>query len=508
MQRLGEALLATGLVAAAGVSGPAVVRSALASGRMQDAGPALTELQEDLRARRAAVRKALGPEALFIQFSAPPRVYSNDVTYEYRQDSDLLYLTGIDQEGTILVMLPGNRTRTEFLFVRDPDPRHEHRSGHLLTEEEAREASGIEEVRLASEFEGFVKGLMNRRPYGPQGTLDLEEYAAFFDALGDGRARLALVFGHRPGPEEELPPVYRFAEKMRQRLVGATVVDATDVVWGLRQVKTPWEQDVMRRSGRISSNAHRAALRATRPGRFEYEVEAELEKVYLESGARGWSYPSIVGSGPNATILHYERSRRRMEDGDVLLIDAAANYEGLTVDITRTWPVSGRFSPEQADLWGLVLEAQEAGKAAAVPGNRTKDVEEATAAVVRKGLLDLGLVTDADSDQFRTWFTHGVCHWIGMDVHDVGDYRWPLEPGMTFVVEPGIYIRESALDLLPDTPENRAFAEAVRPAVRRYKDIGVRVEDSFLLTAHGLENLSRTLPRTVEEIEAFMATAR
>ena len=484
MRRLGGILLATMLPAAVAPAG---------------------ELQDDLRARRQAVRAALGPETLFIQFSAPPRLYSNDVNYEYRQDSDLLYLTGIDQEGTILVMLPGNRSKTEFLFVRDPDPRHEHRSGHLLTKEEAREASGVEEVRLVSEFAGFVKGLMNRRPYGKRWSVDPGEYAAFFDALGDGRARLALVFGPRPGPDEELPPVYRFAEKMRQRLVGATLVDATDVVWGLRQVKTPYEQEVMRRSGKVSSNAHRAAMRATRPGRHEYEVEAELEKVYLESGARGWSYPSIVGSGPNATILHYERSERLMEAGDVLLIDAAANYEGLTVDITRTWPVNGRFSPEQADLWKVVLAAQEAGRKAAVPGALTTAVEEATAEVVRKGLLELGLVTDARSEQFRTWYTHGICHWIGMDVHDVGDYRRPLEPGMTFVIEPGIYIRESALDLLEDTPENRAFAEAVRPVVQRYKDIGVRVEDSFLLTADGLEVLSGTVPRTAEEIESFMA---
>ncbi|MCG6924174.1 MAG: aminopeptidase P N-terminal domain-containing protein [Acidobacteria bacterium] len=483
-RRLGGMLLATTLVTAAAPAG---------------------ELQDDLRARREAVSAALGPETLFIQFSAPARVYSNDVTYEYRQDSDLLYLTGIDQEGTILVMLPGNRVMREFLFVRDPDPRHEHWSGHLLTKEEAREASGVEEVRLVSEFHAFLKGLMNRRPAGKRWNVDPGEYAAFFDALGDGRARLAVVFGPRPGPDEDLPPVFRFAEKMRQRLVGATLVDATDVVWGLRQVKTPYEQDVMRRSGKVSSNAHRAAMRATRPGRYEYEVEAELEKVYVESGARGWSYPSIVGSGPNATILHYERSDRRMEDGDVLLIDAAANYEGLTVDITRTWPVNGRFSPEQADLWKLVLGAQEAGKEAAVPGALTTAVEEATAVVVRKGLLELGLVTDADSEQFRTWYTHGVCHWIGMDVHDVGDYRRPLEPGMTFVIEPGIYIRESALDLLPDTPENQAFVEAVRPAVQRYRDTGVRVEDSFLLTAEGLETLSETVPRTVEEIESFMA---
>ena len=462
------------------------------------------ELQDDLQARRGRVRDALSPETLFIQFSAPVRVYSNDVDYEYRQDSDLLYLTGIDQEGTILVMMPANLTRKELLFVRDPDPRAEHREGHLLTIDEAQEASGIGEVHVLSDFEPFLKAIMNRRPWRGRGRLDADEFGAFFDALWEGRARLALAFGPRPGPEEELPPVYTFAEKMRQRLVGATVVDASSVVWGLRHIKTPHEQAVMRRSGEISSDAHRAAMRAIRPGQFEYEVEAALEKVYLESGARGWSYPSIVGSGPNATILHYDRSRRQMNDGEVLLIDAAANYEGLTVDITRTYPVGGRFLPAQADLWRLVLAAQEAGMKAAVPGNRTADVEKAVADVIKEGLLDLGLITDAESAQYRTWFTHGVCHWIGMDVHDVGDYGRPLEAGMAFVIEPGLYIRQVALEQLPDTPEDRAFAEAVRPAVERYSGIGVRVEDSFLLSGDGLESLSATVPRTVEEIEAFM----
>jgi Xaa-Pro aminopeptidase len=246
-------------------------------------------------------------------------------------------------------------------------------------------------------------------------------------------------------------------------------------------------------------------MRATKPDRFEYEVEAALEKVYLERGAPSWGYPSIVGSGPNATILHYDRSRRRMKAGELLLIDAAAFAEGMTADITRAWPVNGKYSPAQAELWRLVLAAQEAGMKAAVPGNLTKDVEKAAEDVVKAGLLKLGLITDAASKQHRTWYTHGICHWIGLDVHDVGDYRRPLEPGMAFVIEPGLYIREQALDGLEDTPENRAFKEKVRPALARYKDIGVRVEDSFLLTETGLVRLSARVPRTLEEIESFMA---
>jgi Xaa-Pro aminopeptidase len=463
------------------------------------------ELQDELAARRARLMQALGPEALFVHRSAPVKAYSTDVDYEYRQDSDLLYLTGIDQEGTVLVLMPGNRTKREILFVRDPDPRKEHREGHLLTPQEASAASGIAEVRLASELDRFLTDMMNRRPFDTRWSRYEGEFEAFFDALLAGRARLALVFGRRPGPAEELPPVYAFAERLRQRFVGASVVDATASLWALRQVKTPYEQQVLRRSGEVSSEAHRAALRATRPGRYEYEVEAALEQVYLERGASGWSYPSIVGSGPNATVLHYNRSSRQMQAGELLLIDAAANYQGLTVDITRTWPVSGRYSPEQAALWSLVLEAQEAGMRAAVVGNTTADVERAVEGVVRAGLARLGLVTDARSEQFRTWYTHGICHWIGMDVHDEGDDRRPLEPGMAFVIEPGLYVREASLQALPDTPENRAFREAVAAAVARYKDIGVRVEDSFLLTGKGLERLSAGVPRTPDEIEAFLA---
>jgi Xaa-Pro aminopeptidase len=194
-----------------------------------------------------------------------------------------------------------------------------------------------------------------------------------------------------------------------------------------------------------------------------------------------------------------------MKAGELLLIDAAAFYEGMTADITRSWPVSGKYSKEQAELWRLVLAAQDAGMKAAVAGNHTSDVEKAAEEVVKAGLLKLGLVADAASKQHRTWYTHGICHWIGLDVHDVGDYRRPLEPGMAFTIEPGLYIREAALDALEDTPENRAFKEKVKPVVLKYRDIGVRVEDSFLLTETGLVRLSARVPRTLEEIEAFMA---
>jgi Xaa-Pro aminopeptidase len=271
----------------------------------------------------------------------------------------------------------------------------------------------------------------------------------------------------------------------------------------LRQVKTAYEQEVLRKSVAISSDAHKAGMRAVAPGKFEYEVEAAIEYVYLKNGAMSWGYPSIVGSGPNATILHYQKSSRRMEPGDLLLVDAAANYQGYTGDITRTYPVSGRFTREQRDIYEIVLAAQDAGIAAAKAGNPVSAIQAACDEVLRAGLVRLGLVTDPKGQQFKTWATHGVSHWIGMDVHDVGRLR-KLAPGMAFTIEPGIYIRDAALDNLPKTPENLAFIEKVRPLVAKYRNIGVRIEDSFLLTESGLERLSSTVPRTIDEVESFL----
>jgi Xaa-Pro aminopeptidase len=189
----------------------------------------------------------------------------------------------------------------------------------------------------------------------------------------------------------------------------------------------------------------------------------------------------------------------------VLLVDAAANYQGLTVDITRTYPINGRFSQAQRDIYEIVFAAQEAGIKAAKVGARTQDIQNACDEVLRAGLVRLGLVTEPAGNQFKIWATHGVSHWIGHDVHDVGVRGRPLAAGMTFVIEPGIYIREAALEALPKTPESAAFVEKVRAAVAKYTDIGVRIEDSFLLTESGLENLSASVPRRLEDVERFMA---
>jgi Xaa-Pro aminopeptidase len=456
-------------------------------------------LADDLKARRARLMERLGPDAVFVAWSAPTRLYSLDVDYEYRQDSNLLYLTGIDQEDTILILLPGHRTRREILFVRESNPRREHWSGHSLTPAEASALSGVETVLSTAQFDRVIENVLDGRAFGPAG-----DPGAIRDALAAGRAKLAVLLEPRPGLRGPITPVYEFVNRIRERFFGVTVVDATPHLADLRLVKTEYERQVLARSVEISADAHMAGMRAARPGRWEYEVEAAIEFVYLSNGAMTPGYPSIVGSGPNATILHYNKSSRQMKAGDLLLVDAAANYRGLSGDITRTYPVSGTFSPAQKAIYQIVLAAQDAGMQAAVAGARTADIQKAAESVVRQGLLSLGLITDASSNQFRTWWTHGIVHWIGMDVHDVGDSGVPLAPGMAFAMEPGLYIRESALDALPKTPENDAFVAKVRPAVQKYKDIGVRVEDSFLLTETGLTRLSAKVPRTVEEIEAFM----
>jgi Xaa-Pro aminopeptidase len=458
---------------------------------------AAASLTDDLKARRAQVLAKLDPATVAVVASAPVQVYSRDVDYEYRQDSNLLYLTGVQQPKTTLVLAPGAETK-EYLFIEEPDARQSLWEGTMLTIEQAKQTTGIDRVQYASSFEPTLGALLSGvRVRGP-----------LADVARAGTAKLGLVLTPRPGPDEELPATYRFANRLRERFLNLSFVDLAPTLGALRQVKTLYEQEVLARSVEISSEAHKAGMLEAAPGKFEYQVEAAIERVYLANGAMSWGYPSIVGSGPNALVLHYSASSRKMEDGDVLLVDAAANYHGLTGDITRTYPVNGRFTDAQKDLYRIVLDAQDAGIRAAKAGAKTADVEKAVADVQKAGLLKLGLILDESGGQYRMWTLHGVCHWIGMDVHDVGDYDRPLAPGMTFVIEPGIYINEAVLQQLPQTPDNRALIEKVGPAVKKYRNIGVRLEDSFLLTANGLRNLSTSVPRTIEEIEGFIGQRR
>jgi Xaa-Pro aminopeptidase len=463
-----------------------------------------SERSDDLAARRARVMERLGPEAMLILWSAPTARYSNDVDYKYRQDSNLYYLTGVTQPDTMLILMPGNETRREILFIKDRNPAQEHWSGRLLSAEEARAETGIATVLPSSQFEPFATAMLGGRGSGPIGA---REAARFFDAMSAGRARVGLALDPNRGVNDPLTPSLEFARQIRDRFVGFAMTDVTKILSDLRLVKTPYERKMLTRSFEISNQAQLAGVRAARPGGYEYEVKAAIEAVHYGRGAAP-GYPSIVASGPNATILHYPDGARRMQAGDLLLVDAACTLEYLTGDITRTYPLSGTFSSEQKDIYSIVLQAQLEGIQAAKPGVSILDIHRRTVEVIKTGLLKLGLLTDVSGEQYRIWYTHGATHYIGIDVHDVGDGNRPLEPGMAFTIEPGIYIRQAALDALPRTPENVAFIEKVQPAVRKYADIGVRIEDSFLLETSGLKNLSGTLPKAIDDIEALMRRAR
>jgi Xaa-Pro aminopeptidase len=460
-----------------------------------------SEFTDDLKARRAHLMDQLGPDAMVIVWSAPERVYSRDIDYEYRQDSNLYYLTGLTQDDSVLVLLPGNEKHREVLFIKDKNPVREHWTGRTLTTEEATAQTGIETVLNASQFEPFVASLLGRHGFGP---IAEAEASHFFEALAAGRARVAIPLEPQRTLNEPLTPPMEFAKRIKERFAGFEIADATPALTSLRMVKTAYERRVLVRSLEISSEAQIAGMRAAHPGAYEYEVKAAIEAVHRARGAVSWSYPSIVGSGPNATVLHYPNGERQMQAGELLLVDAACNYQYMSGDITRTYPVSGTFSQAQKDIYQIVLHAQDEGAAAAKAGATLQDVHKKTVEVMKAGLLKLGLITDTTNDQYKTWYTHGASHYIGIDVHDVGSNTKPLEPGMAFTIEPGIYIRQSALDALPRTPENAAFIEKVQTAVRKYADTGVRIEDSFLLEENGLRRLSGSVPRTIDEIESFM----
>ncbi|MBS1829968.1 MAG: aminopeptidase P family protein [Acidobacteria bacterium] len=463
------------------------------------------ELQDDLAARRARLMEKLGPGTLFLVRSAPHRVYSLDVEHEYRQDSNFYYLTGIEEHDATLVLMPGNNGRKQFLFLPPKDATVEHWQGKRLTPEEGKALSAVPDVHSNADLEPFLEAVLSGRPWFTHRRAPRPpDFDPFLDAVHRGTARLAVSLDQPLQIAGPINPILAWANELRDRFPGITVANATRHVHALRQVKSPYERRMLTRSAGVSSEAHLAGMRAAKPGASEYEVKAAIEEVYRRRGALSTGYPSITGSGPNATILHYAKSNRRMDAGDLMLVDAAANTDYYTVDITRTYPVNGKFSPAQKEIYNLVLEAQNEAMRLAKPGSKPYDLHRKTEDVIKAGLLRLGLITDASGDQFRTWYTHGAVHYLGIDVHDVGDPNLPLAPGHAFVIEPGIYIRPDALDTLPKTDENLEFIRKVKPAFEKYRGIGIRIEDSFILTESGLDWLSKRVPRTIEEIESFL----
>lgn len=542
------------------------------------------ERRAELFARRARVAEKIGPGGVLVLFSGEPRVYANDVYYEFRQENNLYYLTNLRQKGATLVMMPGNTQMREILFLPKRSASLETWTGRMYSPEEASQISGINEIYEAREFEPFMRGLRDRRAYRPKDDALLLSaqsqarsaatpvtplvtppvpkaaqpveaaaasvppvssasgvavpnlattnatsaqapgqtpvpppaavastsptgYEALFAAAQRNEASLFLLTPPGEAESREYKQEQRYAAQWGPGPSGYTVRSAFPIFAELRMRKSPLELRLLQHAIDITTEGFGRAMGAIGRAQWEYEVEAEIDYTFKRRNADNWGYPSIVGCGPNATTLHYETSQGRVAPGDLLLMDVGAEYDHYTADVTRTYPANGKFTPAQADIYNVVLAAQEAGMRASRAGAKIPDVHKAALEVVKDGLLRLGLITDRNSRQYLLWFMHGTSHYLGMNVHDVGVPGAKLEPGMVYTIEPGIYIREDALDNLAKTPENERLIGAIRPAFEKYKNIGVRIEDDVLITGDGYRNMSGALPRTILEIEAFMAQA-
>lgn len=469
----------------------------------------------ELANRRARVAQSIGPKAMLVLFSAEPRLYANDVDYSYRQENNLYYLTQLRQQGATLVLLPGSSRLTELLFLPRRNPSAETWTGHMYSPEEAAQRSGVREIWDAREFEPFMKAVRSHQAYQPQPTNVFISSAESSTAIDPGtlfsaaaKNEAALYLLSPKGMEREYAQEQKFATDWAMDSAGFTTADASPIFAGLRLRKSPMELLFLQHAIDISTEAHERAWILSGKARWEYEVDAEVAYVFKLRNADSWGYPDIVGSGANATTLHYEESQGPIKPNDLILMDCGAEYEHYSADVTRTFPVNGKFSPAQAELYQIVYDAQEASAGAARPGATIAQINRAGTEVIKNGLLKLGLITDRNSGQYRIWFMHGTSHWLGMNVHDVGSYDSKLEPGMVFTNEPGIYVRPDALDNLPKTPENEKLIAVIRPKFEKYRGMGVRIEDDMVITPTGVRWLTEALPRKMSDIERFIARAR
>jgi len=422
--------------------------------------------------RRAAFMERLGVGVAILP-AAPVHHRNRDVEYLYRPESNFYYLTGFDEPQAVCLLIPGRPEGPFILFVRPRDAEREVWTGRRAGVDGARELFGADEAHVVEEIDTVLPTYLE--------NVERLYYTFGKDGQFDGR-------------------VIRWLNAVRAKVrqgvrAPRMIVDLDEVLHEMRLVKGGEEITALERAAAITAEAHRRAMAATRPGRFEYEIRAEIEYVFQRSGAHSPGYPSIVASGPNACTLHYVANDRQMVAGDLLLVDAGAEYGYYTADVTRTWPVSGRYSGPQRECYELVLAAQAAAIAQVVAGNRWDAPHQAAVEVLTQGMLDLGLLSGSlseaiESEAYQRFYMHRTGHWLGMDVHDVGDYKdggeWrPLVEGMVLTVEPGLYI---------------AAADDVDA---RFHAIGIRIEDDCLVQAVGPPRiLTAAVPKTVAEVEA------
>ena len=473
----------------------------------------------ELTQRRSRVEQKIGSKALLVLFSSEPRIYTNDVDYHYRQENNLYYLTNLKQKGATLVLMPGNAQLPEILFLPRRNPAAETWTGHMYSSQEAHQISGIKEIWDASEFEPFVLALRSRQPYRPKpdkiflsSSSEMTQgnptgFDSLFEAAAKNEAELYLLVT-RERESREYNREQRFAADWSSG-TNFTVKNAWPVFAEMRARKSPMELRLLQHAIDITIEAHQRSWIAAATAKWEYEVDAQVAYTFKLRNAH-WGYPSIVGSGPNATTLHYDESSGPIRPGDLMLMDVGAEYEHYSADLTRTFPVNGKFSTSQAAVYQIVYDAQEGAAKVARPGASLSDVHRAATEIIKDGLLKLGLITDRNSEQYRIWFMHGTGHWLGMNVHDVGGAA-KFEAGMVFTNEPGIYVRLDALDQMPygwKHDDWEKFKTAIRPAFEKYRGIGVRIEDDLVITADGVKWMSESLPRKLSEVEEFIARAR
>lgn len=432
----------------------------------------------ELAARRQDVIAALGPDAVLVLPAAPEVIRNRDVHHPYRQASDMTWLTGFPEPDAVAVIAP-QRAEGEFvLFCRPSDPEREVWDGYRYGVEGAVEAFGADQAFTVDEIDKTLPGILANRceVHYPLATDD--------------------------GLDQRIMRWLRAVRALARTGVSAptTLVSSDQILHERRLVKSESELATMRRAAQISAAAHRRLLCRARPGMSEQQLEATFVNACAEQGARFQAYPPIVGSGANACVLHYVENAGRLAEGDLVLVDAGCELDGYASDITRTFPASGRFSPVQRRLYELVLEAQRAALAKVKPGNRWNQPHKAALKVLTRGLVELGLIAPENGtslkrmikdEAYKPYYMHKTGHWLGMDVHDVGQYkrqgRWRrFKPGMVLTVEPGLYIAPDA-DVSPEL-----------------RGIGIRIEDDVAVTPDGHEILSADVPKDPDAIEALM----
>ncbi len=417
----------------------------------------------------------MGPDAVAIFQGAGRAVRSRDTEYPFRQDSDFWYLTGFDHPNAIaLLRTDGGPEYT--LYVEPRDREMEIWTGHRPGVEGARESYGADEAYPEKEFLNQLPELIRRAK------------------------RIHHVLGRSPEIDRVITSTLE-GMRLRSRKVEApadAIVDPRSIVHEMRMFKEPAELEIMRRAAAISREAHEAGAKLARSGTYEYELEAIIEYTFRRLGAGGAAYSTIVGGGKNATVLHYVTNSDKLQDDEMVLIDAGCELEGYASDVTRTYPVGGRFPAAGRAIYDVVLAAQQAGIEQCAPGKTLADVHAASVRAIVEGLVDLKLLTGGVDDliereAYRRFYMHKTSHWLGLDVHDVGNYgsgghHRSLEPGMVFTVEPGVYV-----------------AADDEEAVAEFRGIGVRIEDDIAITEGGCENLTEAIAKDPEDVEALVS---